>query len=118
MADTIRYNVRVPLAASAKLSYSSGEGPKSIDSTVASISLAGIGLYADCMMEKNTAVTVQINFISEDGLMKTDVVKGNIVNANEIQDLCYLCIVFNEEINPQKQPSLYAHLQTIIQKQK
>jgi len=106
----------VPLAASAKLSYSSDAGPKSIDSTVASISLAGIGLYADCTLAKNTAVKVQINFISEEGLMKTDVVEGNIVNANEIQDLCYLCIVFNEDINPQTQPSLYEHLQKIIRK--
>jgi len=116
MSDIIRHNIRVPLAASARISYSSDAGRKSIDTTVASISLAGIGLYADCTLAKNTAVTVQINFISEDGLMKTDEVEGDIVNANEIQDLCYLCIVFKEDINPQKQPSLYAHLQKIIRK--
>ena len=116
MSDIIRHNIRVPLAASARISYSSDTGTKWIDSTVASISLAGIGLYADCTLAKNTAVTVQINFISEDGLMKSDVIEGNIVNANEIQDLCYLCIVFNEDINPQKQPSSYAHLQKIIRK--
>lgn len=114
MADTRRRNIRVPLAASASLSYSSDAGPRAIESTVASISLSGIGLYADCMLSKNTAVSIRINFISSDGLMKTDVVEGSIVNANELQGLCYLCVVFNKDIDPQKQPFLYAHLQKIL----
>ena len=114
MANTKRHNMRVPLAASARLSYSSDAGPRAIESTVASISLSGIGLYADCMLSINTAVSIKINFISSDGLMKTDVVEGSIVNANELQELCYLCVVFNEDINPQKQPFLYVHLQKIL----
>lgn len=114
MAGTKRHNMRVPLAASARLSYSSDAGPRAIESTVASISFSGIGLYADCMLSINTAVSIQINFISSDGLMKTDVVEGNVVNANELQELCYLCIVFNEDIDSQKQPFLYAHLQNIL----
>jgi hypothetical protein len=114
MANTIRHNIRVPLAGSARLSYASDAGPRSLESTVASISLSGIGLYADCMLSKNTAVSIQINFISSDGLMKADVVEGSIVNANELQGLCYLCVVFNEDINPQKQPFLYTHLQKIL----
>lgn len=114
MADAKRYNLRVPLAASAKLSYLSDKGPRSIESTVASISLSGIGLYADCILTIDTAVSIQINFISADGLMNTDTVEGSVVNANEIQDLCYLCIAFKEDLNPQKQPFLFSHLQRIL----
>jgi hypothetical protein len=104
----------VPIAASVKLSIAGSEGQRSIDSTVANISLTGIGLYADCLLGRGSAVSIEINFIGTDGLMKTDLIEGSILNANEIEDLCYLCVVFNEELTPQKQPSLYEHLQKIL----
>ncbi len=114
MSDEIRRNKRVPIAASARLSYVSNEVQKSIESTVASISITGIGLYSDCMLSKGTNVSIEINFISTDGLMKTDSIEGSIVNSNEIQELCYLCIVFKEEIIQQKQPFLFEYLQKVL----
>jgi hypothetical protein len=114
MEKNQRRHKRVPIAASARISYTGNEGSKTIDSTVASISLPGIGLYADCMPAKGTAVTVEISFITTDGLLKTDVIEGKVVNANEVGELCYICVVFEESINENKQPYLHTHLRKII----
>lgn len=113
-----RKNKRVPIAASARISYAGNEGTKTIDSTVASISLPGIGVYADCMPAKGTAVSLEISFITTDGLLKTDVIDGKVVNANEVGELCYICVVFSESINETKQPHLHSHLwKTIIREE-
>ncbi len=109
-----RKSIRVPIAASATISYTGNDGTKTIDSTVACISLLGTGLYADCMLPRGTAVTLEISFIPTDGLLKTDVVEGKILNANEVGELCYICVVFNESINEKKQPYLHDHLRKII----
>ncbi|UCE79086.1 MAG: PilZ domain-containing protein [Nitrospiraceae bacterium] len=85
-----RRNKRVPIAASARISYTGNRDAKTIDRTVACISFPGIGLYADCMPAKGTAVTVEISFITTAGLLKTNVIKGTIVNANEVGELCYI----------------------------
>ena len=114
MEQDHRKSKRVPIAASARISYTGDGDTKTIDSTVACISLLGTGLYADCMLPRGTAVTVEISFIPTDGLLKTDVVEGTVVNANEVGELCYICVVFNESINENKQPHLHDHLRKII----
>ncbi len=110
MTHENRLHRRVPIAASAHLSYLCPEGPRSIECAVASISFGGVGLYADCLLARGTAVSVEINFIAIDGTMKTDVVQGAVINSNEIAEQCYLCISFDQEINEQQQPFLYRHL--------
>lgn len=116
MANENRRNKRVPIAASARLTYASAKGSQSLDSTVASISLPGVGLYSDCLVAKGTSVSLEITFIATDGLMKTDQIEGKIINANDLADLCYICIVFDEEINAQKQPFLYEHLSKLLRR--
>jgi len=115
MNDT-RKNIRVPLTASARLIYNGPEGVKSIDSTVGSISMMGIGVYADCMPGKSTPLLVEISFFSSDGQLKTAEMEGQVINANEVSALCYICIVFKEEINAQKQPSLHEHLLKLMKR--
>jgi len=114
MEEEQRVNKRVPIAATARISCRSNEGSKSIESTVASISFLGIGLYADYVPTRDTAVSVEITFIATDGQLRTDAIKGNIVNATEVVGLRYLCVVFKEKVNRRDQPHLYEHLHSII----
>lgn len=114
MDENKRKYKRVPMAGSARLTYSDVDGVQTIESTIASISPRGIGLYTDCMLKQGTLVLLELNFIAKDELMKTDRLKGRVVNANEVEGLCYLCIVFHEAISPQKQHILYAHLKDLL----
>jgi len=63
-------------------------------------------------IETNVSITT-INFISIDGI-KTDSIEGCIVYNKDIGNIYFMGIELNEEINPEKQPSLYKHIQKIL----
>ena len=111
MSDNRRIHKRVPIAGSASLSFHGREGEVSIDAMISNISLSGIGIYADRQIEDGTEVSIDINFISSDGLMKNTRIKGNIVYAREMEKLFFTGIEFSKEINPEKHKDLYNHIQ-------
>ena len=105
---------RVPLAASAIITYTIEESSERILAMIADISLSGIGVYSDKRIREGTDVSIEITFISATGLMTTDSTKGESVYIREIGGMYFIGIEFDEEINPIKQPSVHEHLQKIL----
>lgn len=86
---------------------------RSIQTVIANISLGGIGLYSYNSMEINKCVSITVNFISGDGMLKTDSIEGCIICGKKIDNTYFVGIQFNEEISAKHQPSLFRHVQTI-----
>jgi c-di-GMP-binding flagellar brake protein YcgR len=110
---TKREHKRVPITGSAVLKFEYKGEIRSIQAMTGSISLGGIGLYADDRIEDDTNVSIAISFIAVDGV-KTDSIEGCAVYNKNIANMYFMGIQFNEEINSEKQPSLYEHIQKIL----
>ncbi len=114
MLTNKRRHKRIPLAASATITYSSEESSEIIQTMIADISLSGVGVYSDKRIREGTGLSIEISFISAQGLMTTAFMKGESVYDRVIGDLYFMGIEFDEEISPINQPSLYDHLQKIL----
>ncbi|MFH1702901.1 MAG: PilZ domain-containing protein [Nitrospirota bacterium] len=104
---------RVSLTGSAILKFEKKGNIQSIQAVPGNISLGGMGLIADVLIEIDTNVSITINFISVDGI-KTDSIEGRVVHYKDIGNIYFIGIQFNEEINPENQPSLHKHIQRIL----
>jgi hypothetical protein len=109
-----RGHTRIVLSGTALLEFKKKGEIQSIQTLIANISLRGIGLYSYSSIKVETSVSITINFISLDGGIKTDCIEGRVMNIRKIGDTHLLGIQFNEEINAQKQLSLYPHMQNIL----
>ncbi len=105
-----REHKRVPITGSAVLKFEHKGEMQSIQAMTGSISLGGIGLYADDRIEDDTNVSIAVSFMSVDGI-KTDSIEGCAIYNKNIENMYFMGIQFNEEINSEKQPSLYKHIQ-------
>ena len=108
-----RRHKRVPITGTATLKFEDTGEFRSIQALPGSISLGGIGLYADDPIEDDTDVSITVNFISVDGI-KTDSIEGCVVYNKNIGRICFMGIQFNRELNPENQPALYEHIQKIL----
>ena len=109
-----RRHRRVPLAASAAITYTIEESSERILAMTADISLSGIGVYSDKRIREGIELSIEITFISAHGLMTTEFIQGESVYIREIGSMYFIGIEFDEEINPVKQPSVHDHLQHIL----
>jgi len=107
------WHKRVSLTGSGILKFEKNGNIQSIQTILCNISLGGIGLYADVPIEIDTNVSITINFMSAGGI-KTDSVEGCVVYYKDMGNIYFMGIQFNEEINPENQPSLYEHIQKIL----
>jgi len=102
---------RIIISGSATLEF---KNIHSIQTLIANISLRGIGLYSYSSIKVETSVSITINFISSDGVLKTDSIEGRVINSRKIGNAHFLGIQFNEEINAQNQPLLFKHINNIL----
>lgn len=109
-----RRHKRIPIAASAALRYANEDDSQFLDAMVANISISGIGLYTDKHIEKRPVIFLDIKFISVDGNLYRESLRGRIVYVNVIDEMTYTGIEFDELINPVGQPALYKHLYTVM----
>ncbi|MFZ3137145.1 MAG: PilZ domain-containing protein [Thermodesulfovibrionales bacterium] len=109
-----RQHKRIIISGSATLEFNKKGEIQSIQTLIANISLQGIGLYSYSSIKVETSVSITINFISLDGGLKTDSIKGRVINIRKIGNTHFLGIQFDEEIDAQNQPSLFKHLQNIL----
>lgn len=109
-----RRHKRVPLTATATIQYNVEEGSKQIQAMVSDISLSGMGVYLDKPLREDTALSIEITFISTEGLITTASIQGESVYVREMGGMYFMGIEFDEEINPSTQPSLHQHLQKIL----
>jgi len=110
---TQRRHRRVQISGIATLKFEEKGKMRSIQTVIANISLRGIGLYSYNSIEINKCVSIAVNFMSGDGMLKTDSIKGCIICRKKINNTYFVGIQFNEEINAKHQPSLFEHVQTI-----
>jgi hypothetical protein len=108
-----RRHKRVAITGTATLKFEVRGEFRSIQALPGSISLGGIGLYADDPIEDETDVSITINFISVDGI-KTDSIDGYAVYSKNMEGIHYVGIQFNEEIKPENHSILYEHIQNIL----
>jgi len=109
-----RRHKRVPLAGSATIKVSSEKNPESIHAMTADISLSGIGIYSDKSVKERVGLSIEITFVSVEGVMRTAFIQGESVYVREIGGMYFIGIEFDEEINPANQQLLHDHLQKIL----
>lgn len=109
-----RRHIRVPLAGVAVMTVRDNDGIRLIQAKIADISMSGIGLYSDETLELDKDISLEINFIGEDGLTKTDYEEGRIVYANTIGKIYFIGVEFDEEIDSTSHSLLYERLQRIL----
>jgi len=112
--DKKRKHIRVPLAGVAVIGLRDYEDVQLIQTTIADISMSGIGLYLDETLELYRDISIEIQFIGADGLMKTDYIEGYIVYAIPIGKIYFIGVEFDKEIDSTRQPFLYERLQRIL----
>jgi len=113
MPDNRRHK-RVPLAAIAKLSLEDAGNVHAIDAFTADISMSGIGVYSETAIDIDRDVTLAIEFLGNDGLLRTDTIGGHVVYNNILGTKYFTGIEFNEQISPLGQPFLFERLQRIL----
>jgi c-di-GMP-binding flagellar brake protein YcgR len=109
-----RRHKRILISGSATLEFKNKGEIKSIQTVIANISLEGIGLYSYSSIRVKTSVSITANFISVDGGLKTDSIRGRVISSRKIGDTHFLGIQFDEEMNARNQPSLFKHVQNIL----
>ena len=102
---------RVPLAGIATLSFEDKGQLISIETVIANIALRGIGLYSYKPIAVKTSVSITINFISADGSLQTNSIKGDVICNKKIDNTYFIGIHFNERINIKNQPLLFEQIQ-------
>ena len=80
---------RIIISGSATLEF---KNIHSIQTLIANISLRGIGLYSYSSIKVETSVSITINFISSDGVLKTDSIEGRVINSRKIGNAHFLGI--------------------------
>ena len=109
----MRRHKRVTITGAATIKYVDKSKDISLHAMTVNISLGGIGLYCDELVEINTDVSVEINFISVDG-MRTCGIEGRVVYTKNIGDVWFTGVQFDEDVDHDNQPCLYEHIQKIL----
>jgi hypothetical protein len=86
-----------------------------IDTTVADISFSGMGLYSSVPMGKGKRVRIKISFINTSGKECRDTATGIIDWQLKFGNTYLIGIAFEEELNINKQPTLFKHLTELIE---
>lgn len=115
MINRRRYK-RFLLSGIVTLKFSKKDEIQSIQTVIANISLGGIGVYSYKTVEVKTSVSINTNFISIDGNLKTDTIEGRVISNRKIGNTYFIGIQFNEEIDAKNQPSLFKYLKDILPK--
>jgi hypothetical protein len=87
---------------------------RSFKTTIANVSLTGLGLYAPVSIGKGKQVTVTISFVDKNGKMRQDSAAGKVDWQRKFSDLYLVGIIFDEELNVLNQPRLLEHLSWLI----
>ncbi len=97
------------------IAYVSVRGKDRVYSTtIANVSLSGLGVYSAEPVGKGGKVTVTISFVDGNGKMRQDSASGKIDWQRKFLDLYLVGILFDEELNILNQPRLVGHLSWLI----
>jgi hypothetical protein len=82
--------------------------------TIANISLSGLGVYSSVPVGKGKRVTITISFVDKNGKMRHDSTAGKVDWQRKFADLYLVGVLFDEELNMLNQPRLIEHLSWLI----
>jgi hypothetical protein len=108
-----RRHKRVPIMGTVTLKYKDKGDFRSMLALPGSISLKGLGLYVDDLIEDDTNVSTTINFMSFEGIKPVSI-EASVVYSKNIGSLYFMGIQFKEEINSEKHYLLHEHMQKIL----
>ncbi|MEW6585435.1 MAG: PilZ domain-containing protein [Nitrospirota bacterium] len=106
-----RKHRRVLISGIAALKFAVRHKTSSIQTAVANISLGGMGLYSYASVKAGTNVSINVNFISATGKLKTASIEGSVIHTKKIERTFFIGIQFRKELNEKKYPSLCEHIQ-------
>jgi hypothetical protein len=85
-----------------------------VDATIANISFSGMGLYADKPVGKGKKVQIQIAYVDRNGKICEDGATGMVDWQKKFKKMYLIGVLFDEELNIDKQPNLIKHLIWLI----
>jgi len=109
-----RKHERIPMVAVATVQYEDMDKRRSVQAMISSISLGGVGLYADHSIEDDNDVSVTIRFIATEGIMETITIEGQVVYNRKIGDMNFMGIQFDDEISDRNHPSLHEYIERAL----
>ncbi len=86
----------------------------SVDTTIANLSLSGIGLYSPEPIGKGKKVKLRISFIDDKGKVSGDAVEGRVDWQARLKNVYLIGVLFTEELDVKNQPKLVEHLTWLI----
>ncbi len=115
MFQNDRTHNRYPLFARAQIVVKNETNPVEIKTEVSSIAVSGLGVYSAEPIELGSEVSINIEFLSGKGEMMNDTIEGKVVWVSITDDIYFLGIFFDEDLNKDKQPNLYRRFHRIIE---
>ncbi|MEW6586898.1 MAG: PilZ domain-containing protein [Nitrospirota bacterium] len=86
-----------------------------VDATIANISFSGLGLYSRDPIGKGKRVRVRISFVDKNGKTGMDETVGVVDWQKKFKSIYLTGVLFDEELNIDKQPNLLKHLIWLIE---
>ena len=87
---------------------------KIVKTTIANISLTGLGVYSSKAIGKGRRVMVTISFVDKNGKIRKDSAAGKVDWQRKFADLYLIGIIFDEDLNMVNQPRVIEHLSWLI----
>jgi hypothetical protein len=82
--------------------------------TIANISLSGLGVYSAKPIGKGRKVAITISFVDRNGKKREDLAAGQVDWQRKFSDMYLIGILFDEELNMLNQPRVLEHLSWLI----
>ncbi len=105
---------RYPIFAKVEIKTKNVINPTAVIAHVNCISEVGLGVYSAKPVEARAKVSIIIEFLSFEGKKEKDSIECVVAWAITEDNSYYLGLLFDEELNKDKQPNLYRHFHRIV----
>jgi hypothetical protein len=114
MENDRREFARYPMFAVAEITQKDRVALARILSQVNNISEMGLGVYSDTYIESGAKISVQVEYQGTEGVMEKDSIDGRVAWVVPQDNLFYVGIIFDKELDPEEQPKLYRYFHDVI----
>lgn len=94
------------------------EEDRVISTSIANISMSGLGVYSPVSVGRGKRVKLGISFVDKDGKVREEFVAGKVDWQKKFKDMYLVGVRFEEELSAAVQPYLLQHLTYLIDKHK
>ena len=114
MFKNMRKYRRYPIFATVEIKTKNEINPTSVIAHINCISEVGLGVYSAKPVKGDAKVSIIIEYFNFEGKKEKDFIEGVVAWTTTEDNSYYLGILFDEELNPDKQPNLYRHFHGIV----